>query len=62
MISKNIIEKYKESKEKKLLISGYIDEKDKKQLQKLAKEHKISFNEVLRITIKEFLKGGKSGK
>ena len=62
MLSKNIVEKYQKIKSEKLMISGYIDEKDKKRLQEIATEHGISFNKVLRIIIKEFLRGGKSGK
>ena len=61
MITKEIIQKYKEAKKKTALHSITIEPGDKKELGKYAERFNISLALLIRIIIKEFLKGQSIG-
>lgn len=56
MITKEVIQKYKEAKKKTALHSITIEPEDKLGLEKHAEDFNISLALLIRIIIKEFLK------
>ena len=56
MITKEVVQKYKEAKKKTALHSITIEPEDKTNLEKFADNFNISLVLLIRIIIKEFLK------
>lgn len=61
MLDKKLIEKYEEPKSEKPILNAVIDQEDKENLEKTAKESNISVSKLIRIIIKEFFEGQKKG-
>jgi antitoxin component of RelBE/YafQ-DinJ toxin-antitoxin module len=57
MTFKDIINQYKNFKKTTSFLSVLIDTSDKKLLERVSNDYNISLSELVRIIIKEFLKG-----
>ena len=54
MLDKKLLEKYEEPKSERSVLNAVIDQEDKDNLDKIAKENRISVSKLVRIFVKEF--------